>query len=235
MLQQTIVKKLLGSLIVALTAWGGYDGACICPVVRLIIVSAERYHGPTAVTSLILSSKEKIDEMIDGTKDLSEDYVQGRQTTESINAILLKARNAFPWREITEAVEIHSDDKPVACPPQHFLEISLEAYFQEVNMRLPLFEESRLRQEIARHYANPAQQSSQPWNLCFNNIILLSSGMKMRRGISNVLDDDLFRTFLNNSLRGINSLDTLKDPGIVNVQAAASLVCSNLVLTLLRS
>ncbi|KAE8153839.1 hypothetical protein BDV25DRAFT_15217 [Aspergillus avenaceus] len=143
----------------------------------------------------------------------------------------LKARyDHFPSWDDSEAIDFQPGGETVALPPQSVLETSLQLFLEEYNTTTPIFHEVRLREAIQRQYTSggDGSKTDMAYSLCFNNIIVLASGLRARlarvgQSYSRGMDEELLPAFLNNSFRALNHLETLMQPNYVNLQALATL------------
>lgn len=201
---------------------------------------SETYHGPTAGRSLFQQTRTFVEDILDSTKeevdddDTSDDeYIVLKSAianNPTLRTELRKTIDAFPYATLCAGANTSSDGRLVSRPPQSFVESSMDFYLEEINTVLPLFDEKHLRAAVKEQYGlQQKTATSDAWSLCFNNIIVLVMGTKLKTALSmNVrrkdLEDDIFLPFLSNSYRAFNSLDNYSAPRLINVQALITLV-----------
>ncbi|KAF4202161.1 hypothetical protein CNMCM8927_000590 [Aspergillus lentulus] len=134
-----------------------------------------------------------------------------------------------PIVDDTEAVTFQPGGESVALPPQSILETSLQLFLDEFNAFTPIFNQSLLREAIDRQYSLvDASKVDMAYSLCFNNIIVLASGLRarltrLRKSYPMGMNEELLPAFLNNSFRAFHHLKDLIRPQHVNLQALATL------------
>lgn len=199
----------------------------------------ERFYGFTAALSLFEASKQALGGLLDDDHCLTSKTA----TTESSSSVLsvLSANNpsirselqakydSFPFEGRCRGPEFSGDGSPIASPPRPLLEASIDCFLNEINWDIPIFHEARLRQAIQDHYSKDISETDEALSLCFNNIILLTLGLKSRLSRLNCLnvhgmDDELLLSFLKNAHRAFQKFDRYFKPRLVNAQALVTLV-----------
>ncbi|KAF7714529.1 Fungal Zn(2)-Cys(6) binuclear cluster domain-containing protein [Penicillium ucsense] len=117
----------------------------------------------------------------------------------------------------------------VALPPHSILIMSLQLFLDEFNTFTPIFNQSLLRQTIDHQYSLvDASKVDMAYSLCFNNIIVLATGLRarftrLRKLYPMGMNENLLPAFLENSFRALHHLKDLIQPRHVNLQALATL------------
>lgn len=199
----------------------------------------ERFYGFTAALSLFESSKQALGEL------LGDDHCSNPETptTEPSSSILsvLSAHNrsirselqdkydSFPFEGKCRGPDFSGDGSPIASPPRPLLEASIDCFLNEINLDVPIFQEAKLREAIQDHYSKDITETDEALSLCFNNIILLTLGLKSRLSRLNRpsiygMEDELLLSFLKNAHRAFQKFDRYFKPRLVNAQALVTLV-----------
>lgn len=151
------------------------------------------------------------------------------QASPTLEAELRAKIGSYPLDDYKEEELVKDAGQPVATPPQSLLENSLQHFLDDFNAITPVFESLRLKSAIAAYYSSDNKDES--YDLCFNNIIVLSLGarsclsrMDSAPHSASGMYNELLPAFLNNSFRAFSHLDFFLQPKLVNVQALASLV-----------
>ncbi|KAF5015176.1 hypothetical protein F66182_13586, partial [Fusarium sp. NRRL 66182] len=137
--------------------------------------------------------------------------------------------DTFPTFDDASTVSLLPGGQFVSLPPQSILDTSLQLFLDKFNAVTPIFNESRLRQAIKEQYSSgPDSKTDEAYNLCFNNIIVLSSGLRARlarldKSYSKGMNEELLPAFLANSFRALQHLKFFLQPRHVNLQALATL------------
>lgn len=198
----------------------------------------ERFFGHTAAVSLFASIKRLLEEFLSdagseteapGNTPLHPSFSSLIRSNPLLRTELQKDCDSFPFEHSHHGANYTSDSKPLACPPRSFLDASIDCYLSEVNTIFPVFDEVSLRESIDDHYTKPVGETDEARSLCFNNIILLTLGLKSRlarRNGSHVnkMDDDWLTSFVNNSRRALQNLERFFHPRLVNAQGLVTLV-----------
>ena len=194
----------------------------------------KQYHGPTSIRSLmenIRSSLETIvsaedeDCMNDGPEGLSDGCIRECMT------LMEGLAHSLETEKLSDQ---HSEDNPLVLPPRRLLDTFINVYFDQINWILPLFSKDVFFENVRRIYALE-RGASGAWVLCLNGIILLSlndgvlrSAKKAEGGEGAVLNEmvgaDLVKPLHANFKRGLNELQSLLEPSLVNVQALILMV-----------
>jgi hypothetical protein len=149
----------------------------------------------------------------------------------AIQSELRHKYDTFPDFNEEETVTFPPSGQSVALPPQSILEASLQLFLDEFNAVTPIFNESRLREAIQANYGSGASKTDEAYNLCFNNIVVLASGLRARlarldKSYPKGMNEELLPAFLNNSFRAFHHLKFFLPTRHVNLQALATLVGS---------
>lgn len=138
--------------------------------------------------------------------------------------------DTFPTFDDASVVSLLPGGQFVSLPPQSILDTSLQLFLDKFNAVTPIFNEARLREAIKEQYSpGPDSKTDEAYNLCFNNIIVLSSGLRARlarldKYYSKGMNEELLPAFLANSFRALQHLKFFLQPRHVNLQALATLV-----------
>ncbi len=189
----------------------------------------ERYYGSTAAVSLVESSRRVLGEILGDSETKSDSSVcelVARDPT--LKNELQSLSDNFPVLESCREPEFRSDGKAVSHPPRSFINSILDTYLETIHVTRPIFQESSLRTSIDQHNAGNDVEPIEATKLCFNNIIILTLGLKLRQRRctepdSHGMDDDLLLSFLKNSGRAFGYLSLFLEPRLRNVQALATL------------
>lgn len=147
----------------------------------------------------------------------------------SIRSELQDKYDSFPFEGKCRGPEFSGDGSPIASPPRPLLEASIDCFLNEINLDVPIFQEARLREAIQDHYSKDITETDEALSLCFNNIILLTLGLKSRLSRLNRpsiygMEDELMLSFLKNAHRAFQKFDRYFKPRLVNAQALVTLV-----------
>lgn len=138
--------------------------------------------------------------------------------------------DTFPTFDDVNAVSLLPGGQYVSLPPQSILDTSLQLFLDKFNAVTPIFNESSLREIIKAQYnPGPDSKPDEAYNLCFNNIIVLASGLRARlarldKSYPKAMNEELLPAFLANSFRALHHLKFFLQPRHVNLQALATLV-----------
>ncbi|KAI1269285.1 hypothetical protein F5Y18DRAFT_374124 [Xylariaceae sp. FL1019] len=171
--------------------------------------------------NLLHGSDDTSGEDIDSTGDGSLQHLAARNT-------LQQKIDEFPFNSRYKEVTTEKDLSPVTTPPRLMVNLFVDGYLQNVNMRTPIFEDDELHRAINAHYSDRQLQDSRAWALIMNNIVLLELSLEMQaarasHSTSRVTNDDILPSFLRNCDRAIGSLDAFMAPNLVNLQALLTL------------
>lgn len=201
---------------------------------------SERFYGFTAALSLFESSKQVLKELLDDDHSVTS----GTPTTESSSSSILCTLSAnnpsirlelqekydsFPFEGKCRGPEFSGDGSPIASPPRPLLEASIDCFLNDINLDVPIFQEAKLLEAIQDHYSKDTDEADEALSLCFNNIILLTLGLKSRlsrlnRPNMHGMEDELLLSFLRNAHRAFQKFDRYFKPRLVNAQALLTLV-----------
>ena len=190
----------------------------------------ERYYGSTAAVSLIHASRRILGEMLGNSEAKTNSSVGDLVTRDhSLKTELQNLFDSFPFSESCQEPEFSADGKAVCHPPRSFINSVLDSYLDIIHITGPIFQEDRLRTAIEQHNAGNDVEPIEATKLSFNNIIILTLGLKLRQCRSSEpdshgMDDDLLLSFLKNSRRAFGYLQLFLEPRLGNVQALISLV-----------
>lgn len=180
------------------------------------------------VDSHVINLKEG---QIDGNPAQEFENLHPITRSASLRLALQTQYDAYPFKATCREPEFGSDGNAIARPPLSLLEASVDCFFKEINSSVPVFHEPHFRHAIQVQYAKQVvpDDTDSAWNLCFNNIIVLTLGLKSRLarlkhgGYIDGMDDDLLSSFLKNSRRAFQNLDAYTVPRLLHAQALMSL------------
>ena len=190
----------------------------------------ERYYGSTAAVSLIESSRRILGEILGNSEAKNNSSVCDLVTRDHLlKTELQNLFDSFPFLESFQEPDFSADGKAVSYPPQAFINSVLDTYLDTIHITSPVFQEVCLRSAIEQHNAGNDVEPIEATKLCFNNIIILTLGLKLRQRRcsepdSHGMDDDLLLSFLKNSRRAFGYLSLFLEPRLRNVQALVTLV-----------
>ena len=190
----------------------------------------ERYYGSTAALSLIESSRRILGEILGDSEVKINSPVCDLVTRDHLlRTELQNLFDSFPFLESCREPDFSVDGKAVSHPPRSFINSVLDTYLDTIHVTRPVFNEVCLRSAIEQHNAGNDVEPVEATKLCFNNIIILTLGLKLgqRRCSepdSHGMDDDILLSFLKNSRRAFGYLSLFLEPRLRNVQALATLV-----------
>lgn len=169
----------------------------------------------------------------------------------SVRAVVLQHLAVFPFQTSCEQPLITSDRRQVVAPPHMIIRPFVDEFLRNFNSRMPIFEETTLREALDTFYSNahdssilstnssidniPTEYATDgPWAIIFTNIALLCFGLEIRvarwRGSqgssinTSMLTEDLIPSFIRNCDRALADLSPYKRPSLVNVQVLVTLV-----------
>ncbi|KAI8628006.1 hypothetical protein F5Y19DRAFT_465355 [Xylariaceae sp. FL1651] len=143
-------------------------------------------------------------------------------------ATLQQKLDAFPFNSLRHEFLVASEISPVTSPPRLMVNLFVEGYLQNINMRTPIFDEDELHRAIDAHYSDEQLQENRAWALIMNNIVLLELGLEIQtsrasHSTSRGTNDDILPSFLRNCDRAIGNLDAFMAPSLANLQALMTL------------
>lgn len=202
-----------------------------CPVVD------KQYYGSSSLTSLIAKICSSLQ---DCAKSEEECYMNDRSDSSadgSLQECMIMMEGMAKSLEEEKRIDQSSDGRPISLPPQELLEDFVKVYFDQINWMLPLFHKDSFLQNLRRSY-ELGPEANGAWILCFNSIMLLilnnralGASKKGDDPESILVDDtmaaDLIKPLHANFKRGLNDLQSLLEPSLVNVQALILMVCPN--------
>lgn len=199
----------------------------------------ERFYGFTAALSLFESSKQVLGELLDDDHCSTSETAAIESSSSvlsllsandpSIRSELQDKYDSFPFEGKCRGPDFSGDGSPIASPPRPLLEASIDCFLNEINLDVPIFQEARLREAIRDHYSKDITETDDAMSLCFNNIILLTLGLKSRLSRLNRpnvhgMEDELLLSFLRNAHRAFQKFDRYFKPRLINAQALVTLV-----------
>ncbi|KAI0151737.1 hypothetical protein GGR57DRAFT_171545 [Xylariaceae sp. FL1272] len=191
-----------------------------------------RLYSYPAPLVLIKSVLHRANDLLHGPDDASDDDINsigdGSLQHVAARTTLQQKIDEFPFSSRYREVTTEKDSSPVTTPPRLMVNLFVDGYLQNINMRTPIFEDDELHRAINAHYSDRQLQDSRAWALIMNNIVLLELSLEMQaarasHSTSRVTNDDILPSFLRNCDRAIGSLDAFMAPNMVNLQALLTL------------
>ncbi|KAI1329111.1 hypothetical protein F5Y16DRAFT_134296 [Xylariaceae sp. FL0255] len=162
------------------------------------------------------------------SQDNENGVSQGTHAPAAVTAVLQRRIEEFPPSLSYRHFMATSDMKPVTTPPRLMVNVFIDGYLRNVNMRIPIFEPEELHRAIDTHYSDQQFQESRSWALIMNNIVLLELGLEIQtarasHSNSRATNDDILPSFLRNCDRAIANLDAFMAPSLANLKALMTL------------
>ena len=200
---------------------------------------SEQYYGSTSALCLVQSSRRGLEKILGMDQVKENGPVNALVASDvSLRTELRNLYDSVPFVDGGLEPDFSSDGKAVSGPPRSFIHTVIDNFLSNINAARPVFQESRLKSAIEHNDSGQLDESPNARNLCFSNIILLTLGLKSRlarrdHSNDNGMDDDLLMSFWRNSRRAFGHLDTYLEPRLINVQALATLVSTQMQFHLL--
>lgn len=194
-----------------------------------------QYYGSSSLTSLIA----KIRSSLQDCAKSEEDFCMNDKSDSSADGSFQECMNMMDGMakslEEEKPIDQSSDGRPLSLPPQDILEAFADIYFNQINWILPLFHKDSFFQNVQRSYESGSEANG-AWILCFNGIMLLILNNRAlgasKKGedpesilANDTMAADLIKPLHANFKRGLNELQSLHEPSLVNVQALILMVC----------
>ncbi|KAI1357030.1 hypothetical protein F5Y01DRAFT_321340 [Xylaria sp. FL0043] len=194
----------------------------------------ERLYSYPAPLVLIKSLFHQVGRLLPDTRQQCEDHERKRgngtcKTQDTVASETLQRKlGDFPFMSMPQESVIHRDTSPITTPPRLMVNLFINGYLQNINTRIPIFNDEDLCDAIDAHYSDKALQDNGASSLIINNIILLELNLEIKtarasRPNSRSPNNDILPSFLRNCDRAIGNLDSFKAPTIIGLQALITL------------
>ena len=187
-----------------------------------------QYYGSTSLASLARQIHSCLQELVRNEEDSFMSNSEAGLTESSLRHCVTALEDMAKLLD-TECQFQCSDCRPLDLPPRRLLEAFVEPFFSNVNWLLPIFRKSTIAEYLHQTY-NLGNEADHARMLCLNNILLLGLNSNPtnqgQNATGDALEAELIRPFQSNFRRGLNKLERLLEPGLANVQALLSMVCS---------
>ncbi|KAI2780391.1 hypothetical protein F4815DRAFT_148196 [Daldinia loculata] len=208
---------------------GRVDG-CRHETIRLGQGGERIYSYPAAIPLLVSLSKQLAQVLVErgGQQDGGVDAIV---KDPALRIALRRQLQNFPLPQCQQPV-VASDHKPITTPPRFLVDLFVNNFLRNINIRFPIFEETLLYRAIDTYYSGESSGDSSAWTSIFNNIVLLGLGLEVQVAEatqSNIrnMNNDLLPSFLQNCDRALADLDSFTCPSIINVQALIMLALTS--------
>lgn len=126
---------------------------------------------------------------------------------------------------VEESVDLQVDLTAIRFPPQQFLLVAQEKFFQQADYATDLLVHSCFWSNMERVYSRPLTPADEAWAICFNAIVLIVPGPEsLNHNSDPQIAAQFVRPYLLTVLSAVNNSRILMITDIVNVQALALLV-----------
>lgn len=197
----------------------------------------KQYYGSSSLTSLIGKICSSLQDCVRSDEDSCMNDESDSSADGSLQECMTMMEGMAKSLEMEKRLDQSSDRQPLTLPPRELLDAFVEIYFNQINWMLPLFHKETFSDNVRRSYEQ-GPDASHAWKLCFNGIVLLilniralGSSKKATGRASTRADEsveaDLINPFHANFRRGLNELQSLLEPNLVNVQALILMVSSH--------
>ncbi|KAI1656350.1 hypothetical protein F4813DRAFT_364070 [Daldinia decipiens] len=197
------------------------EDRCRHETIRLGQGGERTYSYPAAIPLLVSLSKQLAQFLVErgGQQDGDVDAIV---KDPALRIALRRQLQNFPLPQCQQPV-IASDHKPITAPPRFLLDLFVNNFLGNINIRFPIFEETLLYRAIDTYYSAESSSDSSAWTSIFNNIVLLGLGLEVQvaeatQSNTRNMNNDLLPSFLQNCDRALADLDPFTCPSIINVQ-----------------
>lgn len=203
----------------------------------VIPIFDKQYYGSSSLSSLIGKICSSLQDCVRSDEDCCMNDGSESSADGSLQECMTMMEGMAKSLEMEKRIDQSSDGQPLTLPPRELLDAFVELYFNQINWMLPLFHKDTFSENVRRSYEQ-GPDASDAWILCFNGIVLLilniralGSSKKAVHRTSTTAEDtieaDLIKPFHANFRRGLNQLQSLLEPSLVNVQALILMVSSH--------
>ncbi|KAI1088285.1 fungal-specific transcription factor domain-containing protein [Rostrohypoxylon terebratum] len=189
----------------------------------------ERIYPYPAALALIKSLSRQLAQVLTESSGRNDNSTEAISKDLARQAALRRQLNEFPNPRCQQPITM-SDYMAIATPPRFLVDLFVESFLRNFNIRTPIFDRASLCHAIDVHYSRSASGSLEEsaWALIFNNIVLLGLGVEAqasRYGLSDTrsTSDDIIPVFLKNIDRALASLESFTRPSLNNIQALLTL------------
>lgn len=191
----------------------------------------ERIYSYPAAIPLLVSLSKQLAQVLAERGGQQDGGVDAIVKDPALRIALRRQLQNFPLPQCQQPV-VASDHKPITTPPRFLVDLFVNNFLRNINIRFPIFEETLLYRAIDTYYSGESSGDSSAWTSIFNNIVLIGLGFEVQVAEatqSNIrnMNNDLLPSFLQNCDRALADLDSFTCPSIINVQALIMLVCYN--------
>ncbi|KAI0898851.1 fungal-specific transcription factor domain-containing protein [Annulohypoxylon nitens] len=189
----------------------------------------ERIYPYPAALALIKSLSRQLTQLLIEDEDRINGSTAFISKDPTLQTALRRQLDEFPNPRCQQPVAT-SDHKPVVSPPRFLVDLFVESFLRNFNIRTPIFDRASLHHAIDVYYSSNASGSLEEnaWALIFNNIVLLGLGLEAQASRAKLSDsrntsEDIIPAFLGNFNRSLADLESFTRLSLVNVQALLTL------------
>ncbi|KAI8956897.1 hypothetical protein F5Y11DRAFT_361305 [Daldinia sp. FL1419] len=206
------------------------EDGCRHETIRLDQGGERVYSYPAAIPLLISLSKQLDQALVEG-EGRQDGNVDALIKDPALRIALRRQLENFPFPRCQQPV-ITSDHNPITTPPRFLVDLFVNSFLHNINIRYPIFDEALLLRAINTYFSGELSSDSNAWSLIFNNIVLLGLGLEVQvaeaiQSNTRSMNNDLLPSFLQNCDRALADLDSFARPSIVNVQALLTLTLAS--------
>ncbi|KAI0847319.1 hypothetical protein F5Y00DRAFT_271257 [Daldinia vernicosa] len=198
------------------------EDGCRHETIRLSQGGERIYSYPAAIPLLISLSKQLSQVLVEHGSE-QDGSVDAIVKDPALRIALRRQLQNFPFPRCQQPV-VASDHKPMTTPPRFLVDLFVNNFLRNINIRFPIFDETLLYRAIDSYYSGESSGDSGAWTSIFNNIVLLGLGLEVQvveatQSNTRNMNNDLLPSFLQNCDRALANLDSFTCPSIINVQA----------------
>ena len=211
--------------------FGPAKGRNSAPDLKSIVpVFDKQYYGSSSLTSLIGKICSSLQDCVRSDEDCCMNDGSESSADGSLQECMTMMEGMEKSLEMERRLDQSSDGQPLTLPPRELLDAFVEIYFNQINWMLPLFHKDTFSENVRRSY-ELGRDASDAWILCFNGIVLLILNIRAlgssKKAADDAMEADLIKPFHANFRRGLNEMQSLLEPSLVNVQALILMVSSH--------
>lgn len=159
-------------------------------------------------------------------------------------SVIRRQLDDFPFQGKYLQPVVSSDYQPVVAPPHLIIRLFLDEFLQNINYRIPIFNETSLREAVELYYSGNTHalglsgehSADSAWAVIFTNIVLLGLSLetqttRWQRSLaasslasSNLLHEELVSSLFRNCDRALAEVTSYTRPSLLHVQALLTLV-----------
>lgn len=204
---------------------------------RISHIFDKQYYGSSSLTSLIGKICSSLQDCVRSDEDCGMNDGSDSSADGSLHECMTMMEGMAKSLEMEKRLDQSSDGQPLTLPPRELLDAFVEIYFNQINWMLPLFHKDTFSENVRRSYEQ-GPDASDAWILCLNGIVLLmlniralgsskNAADRANTTADNTMEADLIKPFHANFRRGLNELQSLLEPSLVNVQALILMVSNH--------